>query len=175
MNGSAPGSGVRRGGYEEVAIHSGGVPIVLSIWHAEPQRATGVFLAGTMVHPLFYAEFLERDPTRHRVRQTEHRRGRQVVHLLTARPQRRCDGTALNKAVRCIQAKLPQLGGPRLSPCHSTSRRRVTAATMRASGRRPGLQIITARGHVRAVWQQERDRSPGGFDWRVTGRSVQAR
>jgi alpha-beta hydrolase superfamily lysophospholipase len=43
---------------EEVSIDSGGVPIVLSIWHAEPTRASVVFLAGTMVHPLFYAEFL---------------------------------------------------------------------------------------------------------------------
>jgi alpha-beta hydrolase superfamily lysophospholipase len=60
MNGPpAPGIAVRRAGYEEVTIHSGGVPIVLSIWHAEPQRATVVFLAGTMVHPLFYAQFLE--------------------------------------------------------------------------------------------------------------------
>lgn len=49
----------RQDRYEEVHIDSGGVPIVLSIWHAEPSRATVVFLAGTMVHPLFYAELLD--------------------------------------------------------------------------------------------------------------------
>lgn len=32
---------------------------MLSLWHADPARATVVFLAGTMVHPLFYAEFLD--------------------------------------------------------------------------------------------------------------------
>lgn len=45
--------------YEEVQVLSGGAPIVLSIWHGEPSRATVVFLPGTMVHPLFYAEFLD--------------------------------------------------------------------------------------------------------------------
>lgn len=45
--------------YEEVQVDSGGVPIVLSVWHAEPARAMVVFLAGTMVHPLFYGEFLD--------------------------------------------------------------------------------------------------------------------
>jgi alpha-beta hydrolase superfamily lysophospholipase len=45
--------------YEEVQIDSGGVPVVLSIWHADAPRATVVFLPGTMVHPLFYAEFLD--------------------------------------------------------------------------------------------------------------------
>jgi alpha-beta hydrolase superfamily lysophospholipase len=45
--------------YEDVRPLSDGVPIVLSIWHAEPARATVVFLPGTMVHPLFYAEFLD--------------------------------------------------------------------------------------------------------------------
>lgn len=45
--------------YEDVQIDSGDVPIVLSVWHAEPARATVVFLAGTMVHPMFYGEFLD--------------------------------------------------------------------------------------------------------------------
>jgi alpha-beta hydrolase superfamily lysophospholipase len=44
---------------EEVRIVSGGVPIALSVWHAEAHRGTVVFLAGTMVHPLFYREFLD--------------------------------------------------------------------------------------------------------------------
>lgn len=45
--------------YEEVQLRSGGVPIVVSIWAADPSRATVVFLPGTMVHPLFYTEFLD--------------------------------------------------------------------------------------------------------------------
>jgi alpha-beta hydrolase superfamily lysophospholipase len=45
--------------YEEIQLHSDGVPIVLSVWHADPALATVVFLPGTMVHPLFYAEFLD--------------------------------------------------------------------------------------------------------------------
>jgi alpha-beta hydrolase superfamily lysophospholipase len=46
--------------YEEALIDSGGVPVALSIWHAEQPQATVVFLPGTMVHPLFYGEFLDR-------------------------------------------------------------------------------------------------------------------
>lgn len=46
--------------YEEALIDSGGAPVVLSIWHAPEPLATVVFLPGTMVHPLFYANFLDR-------------------------------------------------------------------------------------------------------------------
>jgi alpha-beta hydrolase superfamily lysophospholipase len=49
----------RSDAYEEIQLHSEGVPIVVSVWHADPALATVVFLPGTMVHPLFYAEFLD--------------------------------------------------------------------------------------------------------------------
>jgi alpha-beta hydrolase superfamily lysophospholipase len=50
-------------------IASAGAPIALSVWHGDPGAPTVVFLPGTMVHPLFYAEFLD----------GLHRRGLSVV------------------------------------------------------------------------------------------------
>lgn len=46
--------------YYETTIVSAGAPIVLSVWPGDPGAPTAVFLPGTMTHPLFYAEFLER-------------------------------------------------------------------------------------------------------------------
>ena len=45
--------------YDETVIVSAGAPIVLSVWRGDPGAPTVVFLPGTMVHPLFYTEFLE--------------------------------------------------------------------------------------------------------------------
>lgn len=47
------------GSYEEATIVSGGAAIVLSIWLADPQASTVLFLPGTMTHPLFYQGFLQ--------------------------------------------------------------------------------------------------------------------
>jgi alpha-beta hydrolase superfamily lysophospholipase len=46
--------------YDETVIVSAGAPIVLSVWHGDPGAPTVVFLPGTMTHPLFYKEFLDR-------------------------------------------------------------------------------------------------------------------
>jgi alpha-beta hydrolase superfamily lysophospholipase len=46
--------------YRETVIVSAGAPIVLSIWPGAPGAPTVVFLPGTMTHPLFYREFLDR-------------------------------------------------------------------------------------------------------------------
>ena len=45
--------------YEEVTVTSAGVPIVLSVWHSRSGGPVGVFLPGTMTHPLFYEEFCD--------------------------------------------------------------------------------------------------------------------
>lgn len=47
--------------YAETMIVSGGVPIALSLWRsaAIAPRGTVVFVPGTMMHPLFYADALE--------------------------------------------------------------------------------------------------------------------
>ena len=45
--------------YEEALIESLGVPIALSIWTGESGAPGVVFLPGTMIHPLFYEEFLD--------------------------------------------------------------------------------------------------------------------
>ncbi len=45
--------------YREVVICSAGAPIVLSVWAGRPDRASVVFLPGTMTHPLFYEDFLD--------------------------------------------------------------------------------------------------------------------
>jgi alpha-beta hydrolase superfamily lysophospholipase len=45
--------------YFEPEVAAAGAKIRLSVWHASDDAATVVFLAGTMVHPLFYRELLE--------------------------------------------------------------------------------------------------------------------
>ena len=45
--------------YREVLIHSGGLPVVLSVWDGQPGAPAVLFLPGTMTHPLFYEEFLD--------------------------------------------------------------------------------------------------------------------
>lgn len=46
--------------YREVMITSAGAPIVLSVWAGTAGAPAVVFLPGTMTHPLFYEEFLDR-------------------------------------------------------------------------------------------------------------------
>ena len=47
-------------GYFEAEIDSCGIPIVLSNYPSSPDKPCVLFLPGTMVHPLFYDEFLAR-------------------------------------------------------------------------------------------------------------------
>ena len=44
--------------YEEVTIHSNGIPIVLSLWSSSIADPCVVFIPGTATHPLFYEKFL---------------------------------------------------------------------------------------------------------------------
>lgn len=46
--------------YREAVITSADAPIVLSVWPGHPDAPALVFLPGTMTHPLFYADFLNR-------------------------------------------------------------------------------------------------------------------
>lgn len=46
--------------YAEHVLESAGAPIVLSVWPGKSDQPVAVFLAGTMTHPLFYEEFLDR-------------------------------------------------------------------------------------------------------------------
>ncbi|CAM4502279.1 alpha/beta hydrolase [Paenibacillus typhae] len=55
MNDSAE---LHRVQYEEVIIHSGKAPIVLSLWKNRVEDPCIVFIPGTATHPLFYEQFL---------------------------------------------------------------------------------------------------------------------
>jgi alpha-beta hydrolase superfamily lysophospholipase len=44
--------------YSECALSSAGAKIVLSLWEAEKADAALVFVPGTMLHPLYYGDFL---------------------------------------------------------------------------------------------------------------------
>jgi alpha-beta hydrolase superfamily lysophospholipase len=95
--------------YDESVIVSAGVPIVLSIWRANPGAPTVVFLPGTMTHPLFYKEFLD----------GLNRRGLSVVgvhyqgHGKSPRSRRRLGWAALvANATDAVDWAANQLGGP---------------------------------------------------------------
>ncbi|MEG2173519.1 MAG: alpha/beta fold hydrolase [Desulfovibrionaceae bacterium] len=45
--------------YDEFQIHSGGVPVVLSVWARDSAATTLVFYPGTMSCPLYYQRFLQ--------------------------------------------------------------------------------------------------------------------
>lgn len=44
--------------YQEICLHSAGVPIVLSVWMSDPAATTVVFYPGTMSGALYYETFL---------------------------------------------------------------------------------------------------------------------
>lgn len=55
-----PPAASRYRAYDEVTIRSAGVPIVLSRYRSGEGDPVVIFLPGTMVHPLFYDDFLSR-------------------------------------------------------------------------------------------------------------------
>lgn len=46
--------------YREALLQSAGFPVALSVWEGAAGSPVVVFLPGTMTHPLFYEEFLDR-------------------------------------------------------------------------------------------------------------------
>lgn len=58
MDESQPQGASKHSGYTEIFINSGGISICLSIYENTPQSPPVLFLPGTMVHPLFYDDFL---------------------------------------------------------------------------------------------------------------------
>lgn len=46
--------------YREVLIESASFPVVLSVWEGDRGESAVLFLPGTMTHPLFYEELLDR-------------------------------------------------------------------------------------------------------------------
>src|SRR5918912_235949 len=45
--------------YEETLLESSGASVALSVWRGKPGNPCVTFLPGTMIHPLFYEEFLD--------------------------------------------------------------------------------------------------------------------